>query len=461
MTPCSNTFREVGPFLEHLYSVTSSEGLEDPRGLREYEDAVNALMRCKPVIEYFEHGESEGWIDEGLEFMSTIRELSEEIIGTFLCDAERHKDPSIPLRYLIEFFDNRTVLYHVKIIFLTDYLPASLDKPLKLDQTTFLSIAAGDDQAPLYYLLEKEDLPIRFRGFEHLAEAEQHLQKTFSMEVAKLLTSLILIGCRWIAIKEVLFGPPYPFWPHEDVRDVGEIPYWKSITFPAKVELKTGFKREDTAADDETLKQLGVEIVKDREILWRLEHGVLAPDLKCIGAAPPSAWNSLKNIWNDVSRLHPNLLKSLGIATKRYFYVLNKRDPEDQIIDFCIFLESLLLKGSERMELTERLCRRAAFLISPNDETWYEQTRQFKNIYNIRSRIVHGKTIHPDELPSTAQLEEYMREILRAILLISLYCRDVHIKSIDDVINNIDKAMFFETLKEHLRSSLRIVRNRK
>ena len=150
-------------------------------------------------------------------------------------------------------------------------------------------------------------------------------------------------------------------------------------------------------------------------ILWKLEHGVLAPDLKCIGTAPPRTWNWLKNIWNDVSRLHPTLLRSLAVATKRYFYVLNKRDPEDRIIDFCIFLESLLLKGSEKMELTDKLCRRAAFLISPDDEKWYERTRRFKNIYNIRSKIVCGENIDPDELLSTAQLEEYMRKILRTI----------------------------------------------
>jgi len=95
-----------------------------------------------------------------------------------------------------------------------------------------------------------------------------------------------LIGCRWIAIKEVLFGPPYPFWPHENVKEVGEMPYWKTITFPAKVESKESLKslkREDTATDNKLLKQLGVELVKDMEILWALEHGVLAPDLKCIG----------------------------------------------------------------------------------------------------------------------------------------------------------------------------------
>ena len=451
MTPHFDSFREVCPFLERLYSVTSSEGLEDPRRLREYEDAVNALTRCKPVRKYFEHVKSECWEDEGLEFMSTLRGLSEEIIGTFFCDAERYNDPAIPLRYLIEFFDNKTILYHVKVTFLTDYLPASLDDPLKLDQTTSLSVASGDDIAPLYYVFEKKDLPIRFRDFKNLAKAEQHLQKIFSIEVAKLLTSLILIGCRWIAIKEVLFGPPYPFWPHKNVKEVGEMPYWKTMTLPAKVELKKSLKREDTATDNKLPKQLGIELVKDMEILWALEHGVLAPDLKCIGSAPPSTWNWLKNTWNDVSRLHPTLLRPLAVAAKRYFYVLNKRDPEDQIIDFCIFLESLLLKGSEKMELTEKLCRRAAFVISPDDEKWYEETRQFKKIYNIRSKIVHGKNIDPNELPSIAQLEEYMRKILRTTLMISLYCKDVHIKSIDDIINEIDKAMFFEALKENLR----------
>ena len=86
MTPHFDSFREVCPFLERLYSVTSSEGLEDPRRLREYEDAVNALTRCKPVRKYFEHVKSECWEDEGLEFMSTLRGLSEEIVGTFLCD---------------------------------------------------------------------------------------------------------------------------------------------------------------------------------------------------------------------------------------------------------------------------------------------------------------------------------------------------------------------------------------
>ncbi|MCD6593641.1 hypothetical protein J7L00_06130, partial [Candidatus Bathyarchaeota archaeon] len=247
MTALFDSFKEVRPFLEHLYSAASSKGLEDPCQLREYEDAVNALTRCRPVRNYFEHVKSERWEDEGLEFMSTLRELSEEIVGTFLRDAERYKDPSIPLRYLIEFFDNKTVLYHVKVTFLTDYLPPSLDDRLKLDQRTSLSVASGDDRAPLYYIFEKEDIPIRFRGFKSLAEAEQNLQKTFSMEVAKLLTSLILIGCRWIAIKEVLFGPPYPFWPHEDVKEVDEMPYWETITFPAKVELRRSLEREDTA----------------------------------------------------------------------------------------------------------------------------------------------------------------------------------------------------------------------
>jgi len=60
------------------------------------------------------------------------------------------------------------------------------------------------------------------------------------------------------------------------------------------------------------------------------------------------------------------------------------------------------------MELTEKLCRRSAFIISPDDEKWYERTRRFKNIYNIRSKIIRGENIDPDELPSTASFIKSM-----------------------------------------------------
>lgn len=84
-----------------------------------------------------------------------------------------------------------------------------------------------------------------------------------------------------------------------------------------------------------------------------------------------------------------NCHKSARIAAKRLVRALERPDDDDRIIDLCIGLEALL--GSGFSEVVHRLSLRASALLG---HRWglssFEIYKAMRDLYSIRSKIVHG-----------------------------------------------------------------------
>lgn len=79
-----------------------------------------------------------------------------------------------------------------------------------------------------------------------------------------------------------------------------------------------------------------------------------------------------------------------GVAYRRLASGLERRNTEDKLIDYMIGLETLYLPDGSA-ELSFRLSLRVSFLLFKKQEERKTIFKFLRNIYNIRSQIVHGK----------------------------------------------------------------------
>jgi hypothetical protein len=103
------------------------------------------------------------------------------------------------------------------------------------------------------------------------------------------------------------------------------------------------------------------------------------------------------------------------IASNRLSYGLERQLDEDRILDYMIGLESLYLPD-ENHELTFRLSLRVGFITDKKMIDRKETYKFVKKIYNVRSKIVHGK-----ENKLTKEDIKKLEEILRKSLKLFLY----------------------------------------
>ncbi|MHA1563672.1 MAG: hypothetical protein ACTSX7_00045 [Alphaproteobacteria bacterium] len=89
-----------------------------------------------------------------------------------------------------------------------------------------------------------------------------------------------------------------------------------------------------------------------------------------------------------------------SVTIRRYNSSFSRKEEEDRIIDVAIFLESIL--GSDRTEITHKLSLRCATALAKRRQP-KETVLLVKDLYDIRSRIVHG----------THSVEEYFRKSKR------------------------------------------------
>ncbi|WP_231442438.1 HEPN domain-containing protein [Brevibacterium zhoupengii] len=81
----------------------------------------------------------------------------------------------------------------------------------------------------------------------------------------------------------------------------------------------------------------------------------------------------------------------------------NRSHPEDALVDAFVAIEALLNPGSGKC-LTERLTSAIAALLQPNNPDGHEQTKlDAKDLYDLRSMIVHGNRRAPANLHQQAR----------------------------------------------------------
>ncbi len=108
------------------------------------------------------------------------------------------------------------------------------------------------------------------------------------------------------------------------------------------------------------------------------------------------------NIFMDkMENILPNVLKKensyfLEFALRYYNFAKERETNEDKLIDYMVVFESLYL--NEELELSYRLSNRMATLLGENEQKRQEIAEDIKDLYNLRSSLVHG-SLYDYEIP--------------------------------------------------------------
>ena len=107
---------------------------------------------------------------------------------------------------------------------------------------------------------------------------------------------------------------------------------------------------------------------------------------------------AIQKIWKQINTAEFGSKKFLNTALRRFNQAKDRELLEDKIIDFLICAEALFLIDSTT-ELSYRLAHRAAIFLENEASKREEIFSFFKDIYNVRSKIIHGDEITTTKLP--------------------------------------------------------------
>jgi hypothetical protein len=102
-------------------------------------------------------------------------------------------------------------------------------------------------------------------------------------------------------------------------------------------------------------------------------------------------------------------------AAEWYFEALCTENETFKFIQYTIAIESLLGDPEKRDRVTERLSDRCAYLLGVNQEEREEIKKSFEEIYEIRSKIIHRRSLRLQEKDSRslAQAEVLTKRLIR------------------------------------------------
>lgn len=135
------------------------------------------------------------------------------------------------------------------------------------------------------------------------------------------------------------------------------------------------------------------------------------------------------SFWHQANDKNVTERRFLSVALRRFSQARERIQKEDEIIDLLICAEALFLNqlGSNRGELRYRLSHRAALFIEESQLKRVKLFKFMKNIYDVRSAIVHG-TDKKLEMPSKEDGTKY--NINELCTITEDYLRRALIKSI-------------------------------
>jgi hypothetical protein len=111
-----------------------------------------------------------------------------------------------------------------------------------------------------------------------------------------------------------------------------------------------------------------------------------------------------------------NRLTDLAIANFNLAYEIS--DPQTKYVTLMTCLESLFNRGSS--QITHIVARHLSLIISTNEVEFSFNYRRTKDLYNIRSAIVHGGTFKEDLNLATIELQEKVRKAINYCLTLQI-----------------------------------------
>jgi len=105
-------------------------------------------------------------------------------------------------------------------------------------------------------------------------------------------------------------------------------------------------------------------------------------------------------------------IKQLDLAVRYFNKSYNEPYPSDALLDLTICLENLYLPGT-RDELAYRLRTRVACVLAKEVDKRKEILADVKKAYNLRSKIVHGRSVPPTDYEFLFKVRAYVRESIK------------------------------------------------
>lgn len=139
----------------------------------------------------------------------------------------------------------------------------------------------------------------------------------------------------------------------------------------------------------------------------------------------------------------------LANALHYFYYAVNSKRREDVLIDLIIALESLYMR--EREELRYRLSLRVAALIGEmyDDRTPIDVFEDIKQLYDKRSRVLHGKQKVEISFDEIQKLKDYARCSIKIISLL------LEGRNKEEILKLIDRALISPEAEAELRDLAR------
>jgi len=139
-----------------------------------------------------------------------------------------------------------------------------------------------------------------------------------------------------------------------------------------------------------------------------------------------------QEFWKNLFGKNFLKFKPNGIAVRRFSSAVEKFDKEDQVIDFLIGFEALFFKQGETAEQTHKISVRVARLLKSDFEGHEKMFKEMKDIYKIRSEIVHGdepsfnKNTFNNIYEVTSRASDLLRESIKIFLDKEIDSQDKH-----------------------------------
>lgn len=153
------------------------------------------------------------------------------------------------------------------------------------------------------------------------------------------------------------------------------------------------------------------------------------------------------NVFNQISSEYMELIQKenndyIKIAMDYFRLGMMEYRKENSIVDFFIALEALFSK--ERSEIQYRISNRMATLLGMDINHRKTILRKVRELYGIRSKIVHGSKTVIDEADRLLLIRWIRESILRFLVLSNVY------QNHDEVIELIDDAAIENSIRVEL-----------
>ena len=129
----------------------------------------------------------------------------------------------------------------------------------------------------------------------------------------------------------------------------------------------------------------------------------------------------LEKITYFTSKLNSSDINNIHFAVEKFMSSNNRKSTYDKILDLVIAMEILLGKGESVDSIKYKICNRIMNCLSSDTKERQELYTKITNIYDTRSKIVHGslqKRKAKKDFDSCVNNISYFREIIRLVFRI-------------------------------------------